>query len=149
MLGCPVYHYRRTCTKWGTFTSPLQGHIFPERKFASFKLLLSCCLTLQGSILCSCPLFLCFPRMLSLWQLCESLEWVIVEYGSWVCCWGKQRILFDLIFLLQRDALKGFSSDHNCPLSRSKRIYAPRQTNKQIDHCKWSVCARQTHGYTC
>lgn len=56
---------------------------------------------------------------------------------------GKQWILFDLIFLLQRDASRGFSSDHNCPLSGSEMICpheTNKQTNKQItanDLCVW------------
>lgn len=37
----------------------------------------------------------------------------------------------------ERDALRGFSSEHKCPLLHSEDM---PPTNKQIRHCKWSMC---------
>lgn len=102
------------------------------------------CLTLQGTILCCHPQFFFSVDIITL-----AIVWATGVSDCWV--WllglllGKQWILFDLIFLLQRDASRGFSSDHNCPLSGSEMI-CPHETNKQTNRSLQMifVCEKNT-----
>lgn len=90
-----------------------------------------CCLTLYENIVCSVSLylFIFFLRMLSLWQLCEPLEWVIVQYGFWVCYWEKQRIYLIWFLSFRERCIEWIFLRTQMP-SITLRGYAP---NKQTD----------------
>lgn len=81
-----------------------------------------------------------FLWILSLWQLCEPLEWVIVEYGSWVCCWGNNEFYLIWFFSFRETHREDFPQTTTA-LCQAQRWYAPmKQTNKQItanDLCVW------------
>lgn len=81
--------------------------------------------------------FLCHPSFVFPQQYhfrdCEShwSGWLWSMAPGFVVEKKKKGFLFDLIFLFERNALRGFSSDHNCPLSSKRDMpHCNKQTNR-------------------
>lgn len=127
----------------GNVTMHLSGPCLQSENHLNYSHLV--CLTLQGTILCCHPQFF-FLWILSLWQLCEPLEWVIVEYGSWVCCWGNNEFYLIWFFSFRETHREDFPQTTTAPC-QAQRWYAPmKQTNKQTNRSLQMifVCEKNT-----